>query len=415
MTNIFPDVPTVLPSASQIPAGYRLMVHKWSYPESRLGETVEIQGERIKKMLTMDINIPDPEFANMVNNAPLGQAVAVFRAKYKCVHGCPGCFNNAELHNPVMVTKEVMRVVGQGKELGMESVKFLGPGELPMNSDLFHILDFLAERDIVIGIFTKAALLGNDELARRYQKMSSEELVRRLVAYPNTTFLVGARSFDPQLENRFIPQNLREHRGRFNYHEARNHAIERLCAAGMNGNLFRQRLALIDSPVTLDNIEGALEIYRWGIERNIPVYIPPTMVSGKGHKLVKGASEQKFEDDYISLAVEVYTWAIERGVMTLAQLKDEGAHPYIGVAPCNQLTHGLYIHYDGAVWRCPGNDTPDFVVHHNVREQPLKDIWKASRNYCINAFNNHCVKDGVSLPMRFYTEVPRRVEAHFAH
>ncbi len=137
------------------------------------------------------------------------------------------------------------------------------------------------------------------------------------------------------------------------------------------------------------------------------------MVSGKGHKLVKSASDRKFEDDYINLAVQVYIWAIQRGVMSLEQLRREGTHPYVGVSPCNQLTHGLYIHYDGAVWRCPGNDTPDFIVHQNIRELPLKEIWMNSQNYRVNAFNNHCVKDGVSLPIRFYTEVMKRVEAHF--
>lgn len=120
--------------------------------------------------------------------------------------------------------------------------------------------------------------------------------------------------------------------------------------------------------------------------------------------------EKKFEDDYIALAVEVYTWAIERGVMTLEQFKREGPHPYIGVAPCNQLTHGLYVHCDGAVWRCPGNDTPDFVVHNNIRDGTLLDIWRGSKNYRINKFNNGCVKDRINLPRRFYSEVKRRVE-----
>ncbi len=255
LVNQFPNVPPSLPPKSQIPSGYRLMVHKWSYPESRLGETVEIEGEHIKKMLTLDLNIPDPDFANMVNSAPLGQAVTVFRQKYKCVHGCLGCFNNAELHNSILTIPEITRKVEEGIQLGLESVKFLGPGELLMNSELFRVLDFLTERNIVIGIFTKAAFLGSDDLAMRYQKMSSEELVHRLTAYQNTTFLVGARSFYPTRENKYIPQNRREYAKRFDYHAARNLAIERLCSSGMNADLRRQRLAIIDSPVTADNDE----------------------------------------------------------------------------------------------------------------------------------------------------------------
>lgn len=414
MRHVFPNVRPILPPKGQIPHGYRLMVYKWSFPEERIGETVEIDGQRVKKMLTFDLNIPEAGFAEKVNAFPQGskEAKLAFVKNYPCPHACPGCFNNAELTNPIMTLPEVMHVVNQAKDLGLESMKFLGPGELLANSQLFHILDELAKRNIIAGIFTKAAIMGNDQLSQHYHGISSEELTRRLAAYPNTTFLVGARSFDPAMENRFIPQNLHEIRERFNYHEARNLAMERLCGLGMNGDLMHQRLEIACAPVTSENLEGALEMYQWGTERNIPVVLPPTMVSGKGHKLEKAAAEVKFENDYISLAVEVYTWAIERGVMTLDQLYHEGAASYIGIAPCNQLTHGLYLHYDGQVWRCPGNDTPDFIVHSNIRTAPLVDIWKNSKNYAVNQFNNGCVKDGISLPRRFYTEVPERVSAN---
>ena len=339
------------------------------------------------------------------------EAKKAFVTNYPCPHSCPGCFNNAELTNPIMTLPEIMHVVDQAKELGLESMKFLGPGELLANSRLFFILDELAKRNIIAGIFTKAAIMGNDVLSEHYHGISSEELTSRLAAYPNTTFLVGARSFDPAFENRFIPQNLRQFPTKFDYHQARNVAIERLCSLGMNGNLTHQRMEIACAPVTSENLAGAFEMYQWATERNIPVVLPPTMVSGKGHRLVKSATERKFEEDYINLAVDVYVWTIERGVMTLEQLCHEGAASYIGIAPCNQLTHGLYIHYDGQVWRCPGNDTPDFVVHPNVRNASLLEIWQGSKNYGINAFNNGCVKDGISLPMRFYSEVHERVAA----
>ena len=414
MQNIFPNVKPILPPKGEIPNGYRLMVYKWSFDESRIGESVEICGERVKKMLTLDLNIPEAGFAAKVNaHVPGSQgAKETFVKNYPCPHACPGCFNNAELTNPIMTLPEIMAVVDQAKQLGLESMKFLGPGELLANPQLFSILDALAERNIIAGIFTKAAIMGNDELSRHYHGIDSEELTRRLASYPNTTFLVGARSFDPVFENRFIPQNLREFREKFDYHAARNLAIERLCTLRMNGDLMHQRLEIACAPVTNENISGAFELYTWGTERNIPVVMPPTMVSGKGHRLVKSAVDMKFENDYIDLAVSVYTWAIKRGIMTLEQLHHEGAASYIGIAPCNQLTHGLYLHYDGAVWRCPGNDTPDFVVHPNVRDAPLVEIWKSSKNYSLNAFNNGCVKDGISLPMRFYTEVPEKVAAN---
>jgi MoaA/NifB/PqqE/SkfB family radical SAM enzyme len=415
MKNQFPNIPTILPQNGSIPPGYRLMVHKWSYPEDRIGETVTIGGREVKKLLTLDVNIPEAGFGAKVNAHVTGspEARSVFVKNYPCPHACPGCFNNATLENPIMTLSEVMRVIDDAKGLGLESIKFLGPGELLANPDLWKILDFLLERDIVIGIFTKAAIMGNDALAQHYHGVSSQQVVDRLVSYPNTTFLVGGRSFDPEFENRFIPQNTRQYQTRFNYHGARNLAIERLAKAGMNSDLLKQRLEIACAPVTHENIESVLELYQWATERNIPVVAPPTMISGKGHKLEESASELSFENDYIELAVQVYKWTIDRGVMTLDQFSSEGAHPYIGIAPCNQLTHGLYVHYDGQVWRCPGNDTPDFVVHNDVRTSSLVDIWTSSKNYKINKFNNRCVKDGFSVPHRFYREVMRRVCEQF--
>jgi MoaA/NifB/PqqE/SkfB family radical SAM enzyme len=346
----------------------------------------------------------------MVNSAPPGTAEDAFVKNFPCIHDCAGCFVNSRPRNPILTLEEIWKIVDQAQELGDESVKFLGPGELLINPRLFEILDEFSRRNLVLGIFTKGAVMGNDMLSYHYHGISSEELVQKLVSYPNVTFLIGGLSFDPKSENRFVPRNKQEIKVEFDYHQARNLAIERLCHAGMNTDLEKPRLAIVCSPVTAHNIGHVAEIYKWGAERNIPVYLPPTMVSGKGHKLVRGSMEKKFEDDYIALAVEVYTWAIERGVMTLEQFKREGPHPYIGVAPCNQLTHGLYVHCDGAVWRCPGNDTPDFVVHNDIRDGTLLDIWRGSKNYRINKFNNGCVKDGVNLPRRFYREVRRRVK-----
>ena len=409
----FPNVPTSLPAKGKLPEDYRLGVYGWSFPVERIGEFINVHGRRIKPMLAMDINIPRDDFAEDVNSGktPL-EIMSLFANNFPCPHGCANCFNNAKLRNPVLRFDEVKNVIIQAKELGTESSKFLGPGELFANPRLFEILDLFADLNIVFGIFTKGAILGNDMLSNRYLGINSDELVRRVTAYPNTTFLVGGRSFDPTFENKLVPQNKREVKETFDYHKSRNLAIERLCQAGMNSDLARQRLAIACAPVTADNISGAFEIFIWGAERNIPVYLPPTMVSGKGRKFVAPARDVNFENAYIDLAVNVYVWAIKRGVVSLDCLLDkaDGVHPYLGLVPCNQLTHGMYIHIDGSVRRCPGNDMPEFTIHSNVREKPLIDIWTDSVNYRTNLFNNRCVKDGFSLPRRFYSEVFERVK-----
>jgi MoaA/NifB/PqqE/SkfB family radical SAM enzyme len=422
MPQIYPNVPAILPPV--VPAGYRLEVRDWGFHESCVGETVEIDGERINKLLTMDVNFVRDDFAKAVNEAIKKYGVdskevqKAFMGNYPCVHACDGCFNKAHIMNPLITHEEVLKVIDQAIPLGLRSIKFLGPGELLANPKLFWILDELAKRGIILGLFTKAAFLGSDALAQRYHKMSAEALTRRLVSdYDNINYLVGYRSSDPDVENRLVPVNVPELRRRnlleerrFNYLSTRNRAVELLCELGVNGHFKDQRMALICSPVVPENVGQAFDLYEWGTERNMPVYLPTTMVSGRGHGREEEAREEQFENDYIDLAVRVYTWSIKRGVITLEQFERDGVHPYMN-SPCNQLTFGLYFNYDGQVWRCPGNDTPDFRVHSNVRDTPLKEIWMASKNYAVQERNNRCVKDRVSVPERYYEEVPRRVLA----
>ena len=416
LVNKFPNIPAILPPKGQIPEGYRMMARSWSFLPGRHTETVEIGGKRIKKLLTLDVNIPGDDFARMVNEFPPGsdEANRAFGEWYQCTMKCPLCFNEAMLKNYVLYLSEVFRVLDQAPELGLESIKFLGPGELLEKKELWSVLEYTRRHHIILGIFTKAAVLGNDWLAPKYHGIGSEELLRRILEYHNVNLYVEGRSFDPEWENRFIPIRNREDAAHVNYYEALCIAYERLARAGLNADLMCQRMTVQCNPVTHQNIGGVFEIYKWAVERNMPTYLPPTMVSGKGHAGERSAMEELFVERYINLAVDVYTWAIERGVMTLPQLKEEGVHPYIGTTPCNQLTHGLYIHADGRVWRCPGNDTPDFEVYPDVRTMPLREIWQNSSNYRVNAFNNHCVKDGISLPTKFYSEVWNRVQQHFA-
>jgi MoaA/NifB/PqqE/SkfB family radical SAM enzyme len=318
-------------------------------------------------------------------------------------------FDDATVKNPIMYWEEVKNVVQQAIELGLESIKFLGPGELTTNPRLFEILDYFQDKNIVVGMFTKAALLDSDFLAQKYHSMSSSEFVEKLVAYDNVTFLVGGRSFDPILENKFIPTKNRDEKELFDYHVSRNLALKRLCDAGLNKDPHKRGMAIITSPVGPETIDGVFEIFKWGIEKNIPVIVTTTMVSGKGHRMVKRHQQTPFEIKYEKLAVDIYEYLISSGLMSSKQLKQEGVSLYVGVTPCNQLTHGLYIHYDGEVWRCPRNDTSAFVVHPNVRDQSLLEIWKQSKNYRLQTFNNGCVKDGITVASGFYKRVAQQV------
>ncbi len=399
------NIRKVLPE--KIPKGYRLGVDGWSFSKEKLEERME---DGTRKLLTLDISISPNEFIQKVNRGKRSELVDRVDEFYgiTCPNDCPNCFEKGDVRNYLLSFENIKYYIEQALELGLESVKFLGPGELIANPNLFKILDYLQERDIKIAIFTKGGIWGDNKLARKYQKMDSKELVKRICNYDITRALIDCRSFDEEKTNRIT------HSTSSNYAQARNLTIELLVANGMNVDLYNQRMSLQTNPVTWDNIDEILGIFKWGTERNIPVCVTPTMVSGRGRKLVEKTQMADFQEKLIRLYTDIYTYLLERGIMGLEQLREEGVSSYAGITPCNQLSCGMFIRKDGVVLRCPGNDYKDFIIAEDVRKRPFKDIWMQSQNYALGpVFNNKCVKDGYSIPTRLYEGVLRKVEHLF--
>src|SRR3989338_4286950 len=371
---IKPNVKKTLPN--EIPAGYRLGVDGWAFSKSKLEERLE---DGTRKLLTLDISISPHEFVQKVNEgqpSELGRRVNKYYNKI-CPNNCAGCFEKGDVQNYLLSFGDVKNYVKQATDLGLESVKFLGPGELVANPDLFRILDYLQERKIKIWIFTKGCILGDDELARKYQGMNSGELIKKLCNYGIVRILIDCRTFDEEKANRSTHSISR------NYARARNRAIELLVENGMNSDIYCQRMSLQTNPVNGGNINEVLEIFKWGTERNIPVCVTPTMVSGRGKRLVEKAQAPQFQEKLIQLYANIYSYLIERGVMTIEQLKEEGVSSYAGTSPCNQLSCGMFIRKDGVVQRCPGNDGKEFIIAEDVRKKSLKEIWMSSKNYAL--------------------------------
>jgi len=398
-----PDIPKILPE--KIPLGYGLGVDSWSFLEEQLKETLP---DGTRKLLTLDISISPDDYVKKVNKGDKAGLESRANDFYGmiCPNNCPGCFEKGYVENELLSFEDVKKhVIEPAIELGLEFAKFLGPGELIANPNLFKILDYFQEKDIKIGIFTKGGILGDDELSQKYQGIGSEELIEKLCSYDVIRVLIDCRTFDDEKANKMT------HSISKNYAKARNRTIELLAQNGMNSDLFNQKMSLQTNPVTDENIDEILEIFKWSTERNIPVFVTPTMISGRGRHLVKNAQKPEFQEKLMQLYTDIYLYLIDRGIMSLEQLEEEGVSSYAGTTPCNQLSCGLYIRKDGVVQRCPGNDQLDFIESWNVREKPLKEIWKESKNYTLGPiFNNKCVKDGYSIPSRLYDEVLKRVE-----
>ncbi|MCP4647946.1 MAG: radical SAM protein, partial [bacterium] len=285
------------------------------------------------------------------------------------------------------------------------SVKFLGPGELIMNPQLFQIIEEYQKRGITISIFTKAALLGDDELAVRYQGhagvTSAKDFVDRLASYDNVNLLVSFQSFEPALQDAMV-------RTPVGYTEIRNRALTYLFASKFyKDDGTTERMCALNAPITPENIDESLEIYKFFIERGTPVIMTPTMVSGKGKDQLKEQQEtctqEEFQERLIELYSEIYLYNILKGIQTLEEIEKEGIASYVGADPCNQASVGLYLRANGTVQMCPGRFDCS-TIFGNVRTRRLSEIWMASPNRqrglqgSQNLVNNRCPAKDASCP-----------------
>jgi len=379
---VFPNIPEIS-DKTDTPIN-RPWVQGWSVTKEELLETLP---DGTFTMSQLDISISNDEYVEAVNQGIEDADIQseenirelTKRAKkhygLACEIGCAHCFEcQTKTINKLMTVEEIFNMLLEAKKLGLKNVKFLGPGELMHNPRLFEILDFFEANDINLAIFTKGLILGSDERTQRIFGISASELCNKLANYRNVSILLSLTSADKTTElKRTMAKNASD------LFETRNKAFENLAATGLNKNNGEtgQRLALICAPVLEDNIDEALRIFKWGMERNIPVVIAPTMISGKGCEMQERNAEFK-QVKLVDLWAKIYVWMIRKKIFTLTQIEEEGISPYPGYA-CNQYIAGMLVRKDGQVQACPGNENPKYC--RDVRKQPLKDIWKNSLGY----------------------------------
>lgn len=356
-----------------------------------------------------------------------------------CPHKCSFCFNEqnevyaqekAEVDgstktNKMMTLEDTMSIIDQAIEIAeeeghdFECVKFLGPGELTINTQLFEIIEAYAERGIDIGIFTKGAVFGSDELAQKHHGMTAKELVDKIASYSNVSLIFSFQSFDDKKQDEIVTTTDEEGiKGVQNYSAIRETAIENLFASEFYQNGITERVCMINAPIMPENIDESFEIYKFFIERGTQVVMTPSMVSGKGCGQVEKQKliEKEWHDKLVELYAKIYTYNVEMGIQTDEQIRTEGIASYVGAAPCNQASVGLYIRANGLVQMCPGRFDEE-TVYANVQDVPLKEIWGKSPNRQRgiddpqNLVNNKCpAKDGRAFPTDFYERVMERYE-----
>lgn len=388
--SVYPEIPVMFGERGderKYPEGYRPWIEGWSVSLEDLQEKLP---DGTYTLTQLDIAINPDDYVEKVNQG-LVSAMSLTRQQRQgiskraiehyqmtCGIDCKHCFEcGKKTRNPLMTTEEVFATLKEATKLGLKTVKFLGPGELMHNPRLFEVLDFLRENGIKIGIFTKGASLGDDRKAQEVFGLTAKELAAKIASYNNVSILLSMTSADKAVERNRVASKAYP-----DLFEIRNQAMVNLAEAGLNKDPQNQRLAIICTPVLNDNIDGVLDIYRYGLERNIPVIVAPTMLSGKGGEMKEITDPEFKERKLVDLYIDIYSMLIKEQIFTLEQLEEEGISPYAGCA-CNQFAGGMMIRKDGSVQACPGNESKEFTYAEDVRRDSLADIWKNCRGYKI--------------------------------
>jgi MoaA/NifB/PqqE/SkfB family radical SAM enzyme len=389
-------------------------------------------------LYTLDVEHIPESIVYSHNDLSNPDNVATRYRKDLCVHKCPFCFNEqSEIYtqfktngdgnkvlNKIMSLEETMGVIDQAIAIAksegheFESVKFLGPGELLMNPDLFKIIDEYEKRDVIFNIFTKGALLGNDELAMKYQNMTAKNLVNTLASHKNVGLLMSFQSFDNLLQESLVT-SIDENgnvKGIKNYGMMQEKALDNIFNSEFYNNGITNRISIINAPIVPENINESFDIYKFFIERGTPVVMTPSMLSGKGCMQIakQKINEEEWFNRLVDLYAKIYAFNVEKGVQTSEQIAREGIASYVGAQPCNQASVGLYIRANGLIQMCPGRFDKE-TIFGNVMENSLEEIWNNSPNKSKglnnphNLVNNKCpAKDGMAFPNDFYERVMKR-------
>lgn len=416
-------VPPIYPN--QFPAEFRLAPSDWYLPNDVTHRPhVNFLGKSIRPLGTLDV-----EFLadNIIQEARTNKIS--LSKRYPCGMKCPGCFSEDDTYDDAdtfLTWHRVFEVIDDAREIGLRSIKFLGPGEIFQNPNLFDILDAAEKRSLPISIFTKGAELGDDTLASYiYGHLgigTARDLVKRLSQYSCVRFLLGFNSFDPHRQDLMVGSHgvtgsyrinngVFVKRGVSQYTDKRNQALVNLVAAGFNRPETGQRLSLIAAPVALDQSDEIPEMYVWAARRNIPLVIAPTMESGpKAIGLMNfNRKIDPSHDQLIDLFVAVYSKAIAEGITNLQRLQSEGISAYIGTAPCNQVSNGLYLRLNGQIQKCPGA-SDSTSLFGNIHTESIIQIWQKSSNYFDkNAENNWCRAKMLGMPLWLQSEVLSRL------
>lgn len=375
-----------------------------------------------KSLISLEFNwLPNP-VVKAYNNAKTEaekKKILVERVYSNCILNCKGCYVKKDSlfqDRSLLYPEQVLTLIEEAvRNLGTRVLKYLGPSEFFRDKDVFDYLDRLKKLDVVLNIFAKDPMFGDDnEVAKLFSHLglyTSEELVKSLAEkYPNLRILYNFRSFDKEITNDLVRDGYptkKNYPG--NYKAVQTRSVQLLYKYFVQNEIRNRkepRLVILNTPITEETTGEAFEIFQYFIDRGMLVCSTSTMQSGCGIEL---KTSPDFVKKLISFYAKAMAYSTKRGLLPRGYFEKYGPSPYAGIGHCIQLCNGLLIRETGQLMRCPGADHTewqDLVTPEELIKEGIVNTWRKTRNFQENSkINIRCL----AKPEIFTTEFNRQV------
>ncbi len=302
-------------------------IRGWHFDQETLSEA-----SREGRMLTMDFE--------------LGAACPL-----RCVY-CYRTDDHRDYEKGLLDFDQWKQVVDDARDLGVESMKLIGGGEITEEPNFMEAMEYIAKRGIAIVLFTSGRILGDEDICQRLCGMSCAALAKWMCDLGMSIFL-KVDSFAPDLQDRLV--------GKAGYAKARDRAFTVLLEHDFN-KCNPTRLGL-EVNVSRHNLHEIMDIYALRAKHNI---YEDVVISMPCDAYYRNRDYDISLEEKRELYRKVYSFNLQNGIPF------DRPSPFIGGLDCTQLGNGLYVTNRGDVYHCPGS----FDVLGNVKTKPLPEIWK---------------------------------------
>jgi hypothetical protein len=351
-----------------------------------------------RKLLSLEFCWLPAKIVEAYNSAKTEEnkyAVLVGKVYSNCRLNCKGCFAKSPdvfKGHPLVHPEKILDLIEEAvNNLGTKAVKYLGPTEFFRDPDVFRWLDRLDQMGVIVSIFVKDPLFGDDDeveaLFGSQGIHTAEALVQKLVQYKRLRILFNFRSFSTDLTNNLVSGGFvgkEDYAG--DYKAVQTRALQLFYEYFARREVEQSkeaRVVIINAPLIEETVDEAFDIFKYFLDRGVITCTAPSMQSGCGRGLyqeVKKSFLIKLHKEY----AKIFAYSLKRGVITSEYLKKYGLSPYAGIGHCAQLCNGLLIRETGQLLRCPGADHQDWrgkVSPTDLLKKGLAWAWPRTKNY----------------------------------